>query len=128
MVNGHYAYTLFSSIDASWHHNLRKSINWIFTPTSVASYEYIVDKTLKFFVREINERFADKNGSDGTIDLSKWFLYFTFDVMGDLTFSRRYGFLRSGRDVDGIISSVQKFLSYGFFVSGNHFAYIPELT
>ena len=120
-ANGRYVYTLFSSIDEIWHGNLRKSINWIFTPRAAASYEPIVDNTLRIFLQEINRRFADRDGPDGVIDFSRWFLYFTFDVMGDLTYSRRYGFLESGRDVDGIISYVQNFLSYGFFVSGFFF-------
>ena len=120
-ANGRYVYTLFSSIDEIWHGNLRKSINWIFTPSAAASYEPIVDNTLRLFLQEINRRFADRDGPDGVIDFSQWFLYFTFDVMGDLTYSRRYGFLESGRDVDGIISYVQNFLSYGFFVSGFFF-------
>ena len=116
-TNGKYIYTLFSSIDENWHDKLRKSVKWIFTPTAAASYEPIVDNTLTLFQQVINKRFANEPGG-GVLDLPQWALYFTFDVMGDLTYSRRYGFLEEARDKDGIIALMRRFLAYGFYVSG----------
>ena len=37
------------------------------------------------------------------------FSIFAYDFMGDLTYSKRCGFLESGKDVNGIISYVQSF-------------------
>ena len=65
----------------------------------------------------MKSNYADRPGTDGVVDLSKWLLYFAFDVMGNLTYSVKHGFIESGQDVGGIIAYVQDFLSYGFFVS-----------
>lgn len=35
-----------------------------------------------------------------------------FDVIGKLTFSKALGFLEQGRDVDGIIASLERTLDY----------------
>lgn len=35
-----------------------------------------------------------------------------FDVIGELTFSKPLGFLEHGRDIDGIIESLEKMLDY----------------
>ena len=117
---GRYIYTLFSGTDVRWHDRLRKSVNWIFTPQAVSSYEMLVDQTLVLFLKELGNRFtAEKNGGGGkrrTFDLSEWFAYFTFDFIGDLTYNRRYGFLAEGRDVDGIIGSLTGYLTYGGIV------------
>lgn len=123
---GRVIYTLFSATDERWHDRLRKSVNWIFTPQAVASYETLVDQTLVLFLRELGSRFAatdtQKNGEGAgagggaTFDLSEWFAYFAFDFIGDLTYNRRYGFLQEGRDVDGIIGTLSGVISYGAFV------------
>ena len=115
-ANGKYVYTMFSSRDEDWHDKLRKSVNWIFTPSAAASYEPIVDNTLRVLHRVIHRRFAS-NPNGGVLDLAEWSLYFTLDVMGDLTYNRRYGFLEKGEDVDGFIALMRRFLAYGLFVS-----------
>lgn len=40
-----------------------------------------------------------------------------FDVIGELTYSKPLGFLEQGRDVDGIIASLEKILDYAGKVS-----------
>ena len=37
--------------------------------------------------------------------------------MGDLTYSRRTGFIEHGKDANGIIEFVKTFLGYGLIVS-----------
>lgn len=44
-----------------------------------------------------------RNSADGTD---------AFDVIGELTYSKPLGFLEQGRDVDGIIASLEKILDY----------------
>jgi len=52
-----------------------------------------------------------------TCSFSQWLQYFAFDVIGDLTWSKRLGFVEEDRDVDGIIGFIQRFLSYAGPVS-----------
>ena len=123
-ADGRWIYTLFSGTDEKWHNKLRRPINWIFTPSAAASYEPIVDKSIMILLQEIRRRCRDQDSpDDGILDLSQWFLYYAFDVMGDLTYNRRFGFLESGRDMEDMISYVQNFLSYGFYVSLRFYNY-----
>lgn len=35
-----------------------------------------------------------------------------FDVIGEMTFSKQLGFLREGRDVEGVMESLEKMFDY----------------
>lgn len=45
------------------------------------------------------------------------FLTDAFDVIGEMTFGRQLGFLQEGRDVDNIMSSIERMLDYAGTVS-----------
>ena len=79
-------------------------------------YEHLIDKTVDVFLDQWNARFTGKRGSEGVIDLANWLLYFSFDVIGELTYGSRHGFLESGLDSQGIIAYVQSFAVYGSVV------------
>jgi cytochrome P450 len=111
------AHTLFSSPDEVWHRQLRKSISAAFTVGAAASYEYLVDNTVRVYLDDLGKRYSARPGPEGVIDLHTSLLYFAFDVIGDLTYGSRYGFIESGKDVNGIIHYVVSFLNYGFIVS-----------
>lgn len=53
------------------------------------------------------------------MDLDKFFTYMAFDITGEITFSKPFGFLDEGRDVGGAIATnvaLQIFLcTFGFF-------------
>lgn len=100
----------------AWHNTLRKAINPFFTATAAVDYEPLIDSTIDVFLEQWDTRFSDKKGSEGIIDLADWLLYFAFDVIGDLTYSSRHGFLESGRDSQGIIAFLKKFSVYGAVV------------
>lgn len=85
--------------------------------STVVGYEETVDTVTDLFLKELDERFAGKPNADGAIDIHTWLEYFTFDVMGVLSYGGRHGFLESGQDVNGIMSFVVRFVTYGFFVS-----------
>ena len=109
--------TLFSSIDPIWHKNVRRAMNSFFTLTAVLTYEPVVERTIKVFAAELDSRFVNKHGSEGTIDFSAWLSFFAFDVISDLTWSKPYDFISRGEDDLGIIGWVSNFLEYGFLVS-----------
>ena len=116
VAKGESAQTLFSSGDISWHNALRRAINPFFTATSAVGYEGLIDKTIGVFLEQWDTRFAGKEGPEGIVDLASWLLYFSFDVIGELTYGSRHGFMESGRDSQGIISLLQKFGTYGWVV------------
>lgn len=66
-------------------------------------FERYVDTTLAYLLKRLDDSYVKPNL---TCDLSKWLQFFAFDVMGELTFSTRFGFLERGNDVDNIIASI----------------------
>ena len=91
-------------------------MNPFFNQNTVTTYEPLMETTIETFFAELEHRFANKDGEEGCIDVFTWMTYFTFDVMSDLTYSQRHGFITRGEDVHGIVGWVEKFLAYGFWV------------
>ena len=44
------------------------------------------------------------------IDLGEWLEIYAFDVIGELTFSKKMVFLKQGKDVDSMIGSIEGML------------------
>lgn len=93
--------------------------------SSLLTFEPLVDSTILAFLGELEGRFVrglagddrEERGEKGICDFGTWLQYFAFDVIGELTFSKRLGFLDRGEDVDGIIGSVERNLNYFAVVS-----------
>ena len=79
-------------------------------------YEHLITKTIDCFLEQWDNRFSDKKGPEGVIDLSDWLQYFAFDVTGELTYGSRHGFMESGSDSQGIIAFIHGFAVYGSVV------------
>ena len=73
----------------------------------MVTFESFVDETLGILCRQLDERFVD---SHQAFDLGKWLQYFAFEVMGTMTFSKRYGFLETGKDVNGMLATIWSFM------------------
>lgn len=84
--------------------------------SSLVNYEPLVSSTVGVFLDKTQELYA-KTGK--ACNFSQWLQFFAFDVIGDLTWSKRLGFVEENRDVDGIIAFLNKFLSYAGPVSCN---------
>ena len=98
---------VFPTQDEELHRKLKKPVAPMYSVSSAAALEPFVDEVLHVFFSQLDERFV-KRGLE--IDLDFWLKAFAFDTMGTLTFSRRYGFLETGDDVDGMEASIWKFM------------------
>ena len=96
-------------------------MNGFFTQTAVFDYEPLIENTIETFLKELEHRFVNDDGNEIPLDLYTWISYFTFDVMSELTYSKRHGFIARSEDVHGIIGWVEKFLAYGNIVSSLRF-------
>ena len=111
-VNGRVTASLFSSVDVAWHDNLRRAIQPAFNLTTLVQYEPFVNNTITTFIRQLDQRFADKTGVDGIVDLPRWMHWYAFDVIGELTYGQAFGCLESASDVDNILGETREFLVY----------------
>ncbi|KAK8071296.1 hypothetical protein PG997_011499 [Apiospora hydei] len=69
--------------------------------SNVIKSEPAIDETAGMFLSWLDEYAASQN----PMDLDKFFSYLTFDVVGEITFSRHFGFLEQGKDVGNSISN-----------------------
>ncbi|KAF2463278.1 pisatin demethylase [Lindgomyces ingoldianus] len=101
--------SLFSTTDENYHAKYRRCVNNAFAMSSLVNYEPLVSSTLDVFLDQTQKLYARTNKS---CNFSQWLQFFAFDVIGDLTWSKRLGFVEENRDVDGMVAFLNKFLSY----------------
>jgi Cytochrome P450 len=82
---------------------LKRPIAGIYTTSNLMSFECYVDSTMRFFFKQLDTRFET---TKSVCDFGNWLQYFAFDVIGELTFSKRLGFLECGEDVEGITDAI----------------------
>ncbi|KAM0548822.1 hypothetical protein ACHAPJ_009678 [Fusarium lateritium] len=80
--------------------------------STLVTFEPFVDSTSTEFIRQLKLRFADRSNDAGVCDFGAWLQFYAFDVIGELTFSKRLGFVEKGVDVDNIIRDLESFLNY----------------
>ncbi|KAJ7461566.1 high nitrogen upregulated cytochrome P450 monooxygenase 2 [Mycena latifolia] len=82
------------------HANRRRIWNRGMSSESVNEYESILAKRVAQLVARLE-------GLSGPVNMSEWFSYFTFDVMGDMAFGGGFEMLRDGGDKDGLWTIIE---------------------
>lgn len=80
--------------------------------STLIQFEPLVDSTSTEFLKQLSERYADRSDQSGVCNFGAWLQYYAFDVIGELTYSRRLGFVDRGVDVDSIIHDLESLLIY----------------
>ncbi|GAB1319706.1 hypothetical protein MFIFM68171_09916 [Madurella fahalii] len=91
-------------------------------PYSMAAMQQLspfINDSIELLVRKIDEHIA---AARGVFDLGDYLHYFAFDVLGEVAFSRSFGFLAEGRDVDNAIKTIDNSQTYNGIVGQ-----VPEL-
>lgn len=84
--------------------------------TSLIGYEPFVDDCADILLDRLS-KFAKKGK---VFDLGHWFQCYAFDVIGDLTFGERFGFLDSGEDFNGTLAALQRSMAYSTLIGIFH--------
>lgn len=106
---GHRLPSLFSTTDETFHANLRRSVNSAFSMSTLVQYEPLVDSTTALFLSQTDKLYA---APGATCDFARWLQFYAFDVIGNMTYSERHGFIERNEDIEGIISYLGKLFSY----------------
>lgn len=85
--------------------------------STLIQYEPFVDSTTELFLNQTDKLYAATR--DGC-DFAKWLQFYAFDVIGEMTYSKRHGFLEENKDVDGIIDYISNLFNYVAPVSSFH--------
>jgi hypothetical protein len=77
--------------------------------STLIQYEPFVDSTTKLFLTQTEKIYVD---SGAACDFSRWLQFYAFDVVGEMTYSKRLGFLEENKDIDGIIGYTANVFNY----------------
>jgi len=99
---------VFNTRDEVLHTRLKKPIAPLFSLSNVLTLERFVDRTISELFLQFDRRFA--GDQPVCFDMGDWLQIFAFEVMGTMTFSRRYGFLEQGKDSEGLLGAIWNFM------------------
>ena len=99
---------LFSNRDPHSHRDDKRKTATAFSLSSILQSEAEIDSCAILLKQQL-----DRLATQGQpVDLGQWLHYYAFDVMGEVTFAKKFGFLEHGKDVDGIIQIIGGMLPY----------------
>ena len=91
---------IFSTRDPAYHRDQKKLIANAYSMSSLLEMESKVDECSVLFMQQLNDRFASKGKP---ADLGTWLQFYAFDVVGEISFDKKLGFLEQGSDVDNMM-------------------------
>lgn len=77
--------------------------------SALVQYEPFVDSTTKLFLDQTEQLFVKPARA---CDFTTWLQFYAFDVIGEITYGKRHGFLEKNEDVEGIVSYLARLFLY----------------
>ena len=111
LYKGQWLHNVFSTRDPHWHKEVRGSVASKYSLSSLKQMEPMVDECSSIFIETMKEL------SGRPIDLGKWVQWYAFDVIGEITFLRRFGFMENRKDEYGILDNFEITNQYSTFVA-----------
>jgi hypothetical protein len=87
---------LFSARDPEYHRVEKRKVGAAYSLPNLLQSEKGIDSCVDLFMARLEELASEER----PIDLGLWLHYFAFDVVGEVTFANKLGFLEKGKDVD----------------------------
>ncbi|KAJ9616125.1 hypothetical protein H2204_014069 [Knufia peltigerae] len=107
--NGQFTPSLFTTLDEGYHAKYKRPIANAYSMSTMVDFEPLIDSTSELFMSRLDEFVESK----ATFDLGQWLQMYAFDVIGEVVFSKRLGFLETRSDVDGIMADIRTKVFYG---------------
>ncbi|KAH0437089.1 cytochrome P450 [Colletotrichum camelliae] len=98
--------SMFSTTDPEEHKALKRPVAQKFSMSSIRTLEYLVDPCSQIFT----DAMLEMQGQ--VVDLGTWVQWYAFDVIGAISFARRFGFMEERKDIKGMISGIEFGLVY----------------
>ncbi|CAL3970624.1 unnamed protein product [Diplocarpon coronariae] len=106
--------SLFSTRDPAYHKAIKRPVANKFSMSSLRLLESLIDICSAIFVatmRDIELENESKTSNRG-VDLGEWLQWYAFDVIGMITFHRRFGFMEQRKDVRDMIAGLETTQKY----------------
>ncbi|KAJ5094715.1 hypothetical protein N7456_010576 [Penicillium angulare] len=105
-------WTVFADRDMKRNADTRRQFASLYAMSSVVNYEPFADRCIDILFERLDEFARHKK----SLDLAHWFQCYAFDVIGDITFGHRFGFLDQGKDIENAMNTVHKIVMYSSLV------------
>ena len=105
-VEGEVLPMLISAIDSKVHSKIKRPIAGAFSMSTLLGFEGIVDVMITKLLRRLREEFVDEKASGQPCSIDRWLHMFAFDLIGQSTFSKSFGLLEAGKDINGMIKTL----------------------
>jgi cytochrome P450 len=102
---------LFSDINPHRHAIQRRKFSSFYSMTSLIAYGPAVNNCISL----ISSRFAELANAERVVNLHHYLQCYAFDVIGEITFGKRFGFLDLGEDKEGLFKAIDQRNAYGTF-------------
>lgn len=99
---------LFADRDPEHHSTQRRKVAAAYSMSNLVQLEPFVDSCSSLFCTRLSEFAA----AGQKLPLGLWLQYYAFDVIGEVTVGRRFGFLDQGKDISGIMGAIEQYLWY----------------
>jgi len=96
---GHRKFDLFAERDERIHGEQRRLVSRPYSMEALRDYETYIDDAVQVFLDNMSER------QHKVVDIGNWVQLFAFDVIGEITFSKRFGFMDAAQD-DGSFEQI----------------------
>ncbi|KAL1900637.1 hypothetical protein Sste5346_002362 [Sporothrix stenoceras] len=115
---------IFTEVREHVHAQKKKVANVPYSMAAMQQLSPFINDAVELLVSKL-ETLAGGQANDAKgpqVDLGAWLHYFAFDVLGEVAFSRSFGFLEEGRDVENAIKTIDDSQRYNGIVGQ-----VPEL-
>ena len=111
-----------SELNPVRHIQKRRSLAAGFSLSNITKAEPYIDSVLSL----LKKQFDGLSKTGAPVEFQNWFSYYAFDVLGEVTFSKSFGFVESGTDIRNAIANTGA-LVYYIAVMG-HYIWFHNLT
>jgi hypothetical protein len=92
--------SVFSTRDNTLHASYKRTLSSAYSMSSILKLESLVEPCTNIFMSKMLEKVGTP------VDLGEWVQWYAFDVIGEITFLKRFGFMEEERDINEMISSI----------------------
>lgn len=117
MQDGRIIPNIFSTRSNEVHSRLLRPVQKLYSPRASREHEDAIDKTIRAFCNHLEERCMRDENKGNPCDMSDWLSYVAWDALGEMTFSKRFGFMEQAADVNNMLDTAEKAMEYFGVVS-----------
>ncbi|KAL4733347.1 cytochrome P450 [Aspergillus similis] len=114
--------TPMSTTDPKRRVELAKNVASAYTLSNVIKSEMYMTEVVSLML----DRFDQFSDQQQPVEFDHWFNYLAFDIVDEVVFSQRFGFIEGGKDIGGSIANSRSLNAY--ITAAGYFQWLHDLT